>query len=232
MTQYPKRAQELKKIFGVYGHFYTLSIAGEDYPCRSVLELIEHEQTPKEINQIQSRLPDLMVIMMNPGSSRPLDQSYTPPLITDLKMLQQKNYVPTRPDTTQYQIMRVMVRRGYKHARIFNLSDLREPKSTIFLKKIAKLGYSIGGEVHSLFCKERTKERMTVMGCDKKRPIIAGWGRNKGLLPLATRCLTQIQAWPVVGVSVNEEQTLFAHPSPMLQKLKDNWITAILQQLP
>ncbi|WP_272689744.1 hypothetical protein [Providencia sp. PROV033] len=62
--------------------------------------------------------PDLMVVMMNPGSSYPLDG-------IDNNFFQSE----AQPDTTQQQIMRVMDAVGFDYARILNLSDLRTPDS-------------------------------------------------------------------------------------------------------
>lgn len=62
--------------------------------------------------------PDLMVVMMNPGSSYPLDGI-------------DNNSIPSEadPDTTQQQIMKVMDAALFNYARILNLSDLRTPDS-------------------------------------------------------------------------------------------------------
>ncbi len=59
-----------------------------------------------------------MVVMMNPGSSYPLNGI-------------DNNFLPSeaQPDITQKQIMRVMDAVGFDYARILNLSDLRTPDS-------------------------------------------------------------------------------------------------------
>lgn len=66
--------------------------------------------------------PDIMVVMMNPGSSRPIDG-------IDNNKLESLAV----PDNTQSQIMKVMLNSNLQYARILNLSDLREAKSNIFL---------------------------------------------------------------------------------------------------
>ncbi len=70
------RAADLKRRFGVYGHFYQLVLGGKAYACRSVLELVAHDATPLDIQEIQPMQPGLVVVMMNPGSSRPLEGEY------------------------------------------------------------------------------------------------------------------------------------------------------------
>ena len=41
-----------------------------------------------------------------------------------------------KPDVTQYQVMRIMAEMGWDHVRIVNLSDIREPKSIKFFKRV------------------------------------------------------------------------------------------------
>ena len=63
-------ADELKKIYDVYGHFYNLKLSNSILKCRSVLEIKRKDNL--------TEIPDIVVIMMNPGSSVPLDKSYEP----------------------------------------------------------------------------------------------------------------------------------------------------------
>ncbi|MBF0271527.1 MAG: hypothetical protein HQL98_05530 [Magnetococcales bacterium] len=139
--------------------------------------------------------------------------------------------MPTRPDNTQYQIMRIMVARGYRHARIVNLSDLREPKSPVFLGMVETLRHVAGGEVHSLFCEARQGERERILASSTSVPVIVGWGRHPGLKGLAQQCLGKLKDRILVGAPVDREPCLFAHPSPMLQSMKDAWLAAVLAQL-
>jgi hypothetical protein len=68
---------------------------------------------------------DLLVIMMNPGSSHPKN---TPDYKNISKEMFEK-IVPTEPDKTQHQIMDFMKKHDFKHACILNLSDLCNQKS-------------------------------------------------------------------------------------------------------
>lgn len=67
---------------------------------------------------VEKTTPDLMVILMNPGSSRPIDGI-------------DNNLIPSEatPDATQYQIMDVMDLASLDFARILNLSDIRTSDS-------------------------------------------------------------------------------------------------------
>ena len=66
-------AGELKTRFNVFGHFYDLRLGGKVLKCRSTLDIVA-----ADISDCSTMLPDAVVIMMNPGSSRPLDRKYMP----------------------------------------------------------------------------------------------------------------------------------------------------------
>ena len=224
-------ADDLKKRFGVYGDFYQIMLGGNDYACRSVLELIAHEQTPEDPNGIQFMNPDLLVVMMNPGSSKPQVPCFVPRRVQGDGTEERPQRVKTRPDNTQYQIMRIMAARGFQHARILNLSDLREPKSPMLMPKLEFLHSIPGGDRHSVFCNDRDLERQRLMGPYGAIPVLAGWGRHKKLLSLATLCVEKLHGWRVIGLPVDDRGLFYAHPSPMLQRGKDLWLTAVLKQL-
>lgn len=222
------RAADLKKVFGVYGHFYELKLGNTYYPARSVLELIHHDITPLDLDELSSRQPDSLVIMMNPGSSRPVDTHYRPlkiDQITDIGL--KREWVQSQPDTTQYQIMRLMASRRWDHTRIINLSDLREPKSGRFLETVEYLETVSRGGIHSIFNPERVNELHQLTGIRGQAPVVLGWGRDTGLLTLAKQALGALDGWNLTGVPAGDGGFLFAHPSPMLQRHKDQWLIAI-----
>jgi hypothetical protein len=246
-------AAELKKTFRCYGHFYRLSIAGiEPQLCRSVLEIMS---LPREAVGAKSdpddlfgasngvvhtcagvnktlNLPDAVVIMMNPGSSRPIEEGDTDSLLTmPLPAGFQKPLALTQPDNTQYQIMRIMVSKHWNHVRILNISDLRDPKSPNFIARTKALADLPGGGAHSLFSKVRKNERANMLKRKPDAPFILGWGQDAGLIPLAVQCLACIDGEKRVTVPAGNDPALTAHPSPMLQKKKEGWIEAILSAL-
>ncbi len=122
-------AKELKDKYGVFGHFYSVQVApNKVVDCRSVLDIVEKPLAPKT-SALSSRTPDAVFIMMNPGSSRPLIEVRNhihAEAIHELLI----SLVPTKPDTTQYQVMRVMHYCEWRHVRVLNLSDLRCSRST------------------------------------------------------------------------------------------------------
>jgi hypothetical protein len=233
-------AAELKKTFRCYGHFYRLHVEGvAPQLCRSVLEITSEagfRTDPSNLfrnsNAAQS-LPDAIAIMMNPGSSHPIEEGDTNSLLTmPLPAGFHKPLILTQPDNTQYQIMRIMVSMHWKHIRVLNLSDLRDPKSPSFIARTQKLAAAQpSGPTHSLFCKTRTIEREAMLHRKTGAPFIIGWGQDSGLIPLAKQCLSCLEGERIIAVPAGTDPVLTAHPSPMLQKKKEAWLEAILQAL-
>lgn len=229
-----KYAAELKQRFTCYGHFYELLLMnGDTVRCRSVLEIVDTtipQEPPSDISEME---PDVVVIMMNPGSSRPKVEGHVDERIGFPKVgtSNRKELVLTQPDNTQYQVMRVAVSKGWNHIRVLNLSDLRDPKSGSFLQKVAALGEIMGGHVHSIFCEERAGELVHALKRKTRTPILLGWGQDPGLLPLVEQCLRQIGDEPTCTVPSDVHPLLNAHPSPMLQKKKLQWLETILAAL-
>ena len=240
-------AAELKKTFRCYGHFYRLKLAGtEPLLCRSVLEitslpreavgaatdpddLFSHPEFNHTFESMVKHLPDAVVIMMNPGSSRPMEEGDTDRLLSmPLPDGFKKPLVLTQPDNTQYQLMRIAISKGWKHIRILNISDIRDPKSPSFIARTKALDGMEGGEAHSLFSKVRKNEREQLLIRKPGAPFILGWGQDAGLIPLAKQCLSCLEGKPIVTVPSESNPVLTAHPSPMLQAKKEAWLENIL----
>jgi hypothetical protein len=236
-------AAELKKTFRCYGHFYRLNVKGvEPILCRSVLEItsLPRETVGAETDPddpfaapgAEPSLPDAVVIMMNPGSSRPIEEGDTDSLLSmPLPELFKKPLVLTQPDNTQYQLMRIAASKGWKHIRILNISDIRDPKSPSFIARTKALADLPGGEAHSLFSKVRKNEREQMLKRKPGAPFILGWGQDAGLIPLAGQCLSCIEGETIVTVPAESNPILTAHPSPMLQVKKEAWLKKILCKL-
>ncbi len=144
-------AEKLKKKFGVFGHFYSIDLgSGERIHCRSVLEIVTKKDTPAPIDLLLGKAADAIFIMMNPGSSLPLET-----VNTIISGEQAGNLcaslVLTKPDTTQYQVMRIMHYCGWSHVRVLNLSDLRNPKGGEFVAQYRDIEEKTGFTAHSLF---------------------------------------------------------------------------------
>ena len=208
-------ASELLTRFQVWGRFYEARVAGVSERLRSHLELFPLHWSPTKAIECPA---DLVVVMMNPGSSQPL-----PSMDSHL------GFVPTRPDNTQYQILRLMLRaqsRGmlWQHARVINLSDLRTPKST---ELIVKLRQYAGDSRHSIFSKERHLELSAALG-DPDTPVLRAWGLNPALAPLAKLAWVRLNAHPELGIA--ERDFAYRHPLPQRADLQRAWLDQVSQQ--
>lgn len=120
----PLRSQVEREVVGL---FYEL----DGYRLRKYLDI-------KRVGIVLDE-PDLMVVIMNPGSSFPLDGI-------------DNNTVPSEaePDATQQQIMKVMDAAGFDYARILNLSDFRTSDSSELYRLLKSDECSL--VEHSIFC--------------------------------------------------------------------------------
>lgn len=209
-------ASELLTRFQVWGRFYEATIAGAPERLRSHLELFPVGWSPA---QAIASPADLVVVMMNPGSSQPLPS-----------MDSHQGFVPTRPDNTQYQILRLMLRaqakgKTWQHARVLNLSDLRTPKSA---ELFVKLGQYAADSSHSMFSPQRQAELTQALG-PATTPVLRAWGLNPTLQPWAEQALKALTGHPVLGVS--EGLTAFRHPLPQRADLQKAWLDQVSSQL-
>ncbi|MBT8394011.1 MAG: hypothetical protein HKO81_02340 [Flavobacteriaceae bacterium] len=214
-------AVELKKKYTVYGHFYNLKLSNSLLKCRSTLE-IRRKHTPKE-------LPDIIVIMMNPGSSVPLDKSYGPRTFTkeEVFKFKTKEIIAARPDNAQYQIMRLMEINNWNFVRILNLSDLRNGNSGKFrndFKNASKLDKT---NPHCLTHFLR-KEELTNSIKSKSNTIIAAWGDIAELRDSAESILKQ--NINIIGLKKGETPN-FRYASPYLKTQKIEWLLEIQKEL-
>ncbi len=224
-------ADQLKQNYGVFGHFYSVQLASKEViECRSVLEIANHNILPEDHSKLSSRRPDAVFIMMNPGSSRPLVGVNNRIRAKKMNILP-ISLVPTMPDKTQYQVMRVMHFREWKHVRVLNLSDLRSSKSPEFIKSFQRLEREHGFESHSIFSAERKDELRSKLRRRNNAPLVLAWGISDKLTPLIERCMASLpKIGKVFGLMEPGSTNKYRHPLPSLQKDKQRWIKQILQQ--
>jgi hypothetical protein len=218
-------AAKLKKTFEVFGHFYSVDLgSGERIDCRSVLEIVSSKDTPAFRECLLDRAADAVFIMMNPGSSLPLESvNHLVPeeQVGDLSA----SLVLTKPDTTQYQVMRVMHYCGWSHVRVLNLSDLRNPKGGEFVAQYRDIEQRTGFTGHALFSPERKNERLSRLNRQPGSPVVCAWGVSPGLDPLIERCLDSVSGTKgLVGLLKPETANKYFHPLPTLQKAKMRWV--------
>ena len=189
--------------FEVTGHFYESS----GYKLRKFLDI---KRVAVALNE-----PDLMVVMMNPGSSYPLDGI-------------DNNSVPSEaePDTTQQQIMKVMDGAAFNYARILNLSDLRTPDSTELYRFLKSEECS--SVEHSIFSPNRKSEleQLFVKGI----PVIFGWGVNQALIPLAKQAIEALCISNPLGILKPNTRYSYYHPLPRIYAKQLEWVQHVTSQ--
>lgn len=160
--------------------------------------------------------PQLAVVMMNPGSAKPLDAP-----------VDAAGKFRVLPDATQQQVMRVMDRCGINAVRVFNLSDLREPKSKVFFQTVKVLDNR--GIAHSLFDDRRTDEFWANFPVGV--PVVFAWGVNANLTPLAMRAAEKIAVPNPLGKAKPGEPYAYYHPLPRTAVQKEQWVELVVNQL-
>lgn len=198
------QGNNMKHLFDVKGYFYEYN----DIPLRKYLNIRNKGDA--------SDKPDLMVIMMNPGSSQPVNGN-------------DNNQLETHaiPDPTQDQIMKVMMNCNFNYARILNLSDLREPDSNIFYSKIKELNSN--NIPHSIFDDDRVQEFNDLF--EYGIPVIFAWGVNKKLKNLAEQAIYRVGECSPIGILKDESTWAYYHPLPPNYNHQTRWVETITSQL-
>jgi hypothetical protein len=154
--------------FRCLGLFYDWRDDRSDFAKRAVLEIMEAGQPDSRA----ARKPDAVIVMMNPGSSAPLPGHEGPGI--------EGRLVPTKPDSVQRQVMRLMARVDWQHVRVVNLSDIRAARSAD-LHALIDAGADANG-LGALFADaSHVRPDATV-----DAPIvICAWGMDRRLAPWA-----------------------------------------------
>ena len=204
-----------------YGDFYKLGC----FRCRSTLEIIEREV--EDPNELLNCRADVVVVMMNPGSSEPKNanhgQERTPTQIAERAKL-----TSTCPDKAQESIVALMRRKNFRHARVLNLSDIREANK--FAKKYAKLcEEELLPAGHSIFCEERQDELDARL---KGRPVVvAGWSYDSKLGQLGKAAYDAIVSR---GLKVHgwKPRLGFRYPHTVGTQGRMEWLNGIVETWP
>lgn len=188
------------------GVFY---IDNKDRKCRKYLDIMR-ENTERES-------PQIMVVMMNPGASYPLDNNDNGDTLTEIE-----------PECTQYQIVRVMEKLDIQYARVLNLSDLRESESENFFEQITRSD----DLSHSIFDGSRNAdfEQLFI----RNIPVICAWGVSTKLRRLINLAVSKILSDDsfrlcLLGKSKNNSH-FYYHPNQRSLREKAEWVSTIVQQ--
>ncbi|MBI5726548.1 MAG: hypothetical protein HY965_01755 [Ignavibacteriales bacterium] len=216
-------AEELKKTFTVTAHFYKIRSGQEAFNLRNRLEIIR--------TGVAAVKADALVIMMNPGSSRPLMKDFVIPLfepeqISQPEWLQNQILIPTQPDNAQYQIMRLMNLRGWNFVRVLNLSDIRAGNS----KALGQIHGNITGLLpdfpHSMFMPQRKHELKELLTGASQAPVILAWGTSI-LGYLEDIVLSVLPAERKLFLADESGNQVYRYPSPYIKEMKIAWLEKI-----
>ena len=194
----------MRDQFLISGLFYTK----QNYKFRKYLNI--------KLRATQKTIPDLIVIMMNPGGSFPLDHN-------DNAIVESE----ANPDRTQNQIMKVMLECGVAYTRILNLSDIRDTRQLNLFQAIANMENS--GIAHSIFDKRRKNDFQELFVPNV--PVLLAWGVNERLRPLALKAIETLGDTKVLGIQKEASDFGYYHPLPFSTPKQKKWVEEISRQL-
>lgn len=175
--------------------------------CRMVLDI-------REIG-CDLENPDLIVIMMNPGSSKPILEKY------HNQSLETACFVPTYPDDTQWKVIDFMRKYKFQYARILNLSDICEPNSG----KLNKNNF----EENSSFLnpiKSKTHDFMQYLNSDAT--LLLGWGAKDFSINAIVKAIQVISKNNYKQIFGNfNRDCFFYHPTYFKDSKKSEWLNGI-----
>jgi len=213
-------AKQLRREFEVKASFYRLKVGSELLLCRN------HAVINRKGHTSQGQ-PDALVIMANPGSCKPADPFYEPPIIQS--NYEKLPYVLANTDPTQYQLMRLMKLMNWNEVSIINLSDLCSGELGRF-SEILNLVSKHGIKYHSIFSVERVEERKKHF--QKSSRIILAWGQDSSIKILAKSTLNLIaNEIPVLGLRFSDRNWAYRHPLPRLKENQIKWLNDMEDQL-
>lgn len=205
----------LQKQFKVFGNFYNVEEQGTCNKYRNDLYIIDKDYYEK---YGLFRPIKLLVIMMNPGESSPLSESEQIPLFTWEQVSSKEHCldpIPTKPDRTQYQVMRLMQGLKIKHSRVINITDIRKTRSNSLAEHLE----SSQTDLHSIFSEAREQELQKIYSLlDADAFIFLAWGRTiikcKPFKALVKKCKSSLpHDKMVLGVPGNSHLE-YKHPLP------------------
>ncbi len=204
----------------VKGHFYYNMQSSQILPSRSVLTI-----TDVNVEYSTQNTFDLLVVMMNPGKSKPkCSKRWFEHSIADLSKLTE-----AVPDATQYQIMKVMSKVKLHNALILNISDICETESNTFCKNVNELEYSNVGTSHSVFSPERGEELNSYLSKLSGSAVVIASGVDYILMFFTKQMLDKMKGYNLI--SSRHENGLFYHPLPRFEYQREEWVSTIVGKL-
>lgn len=211
-----------------FGRFYQLKFKADVFNCCDVLDIVEMQHYKNNFNSPSDLLDekikvDAIFIMMNPGSSKPVNDKDDENVMT-----------PAIHDPTQDPFKTVMKKKKWKHVRILSLSDVREYPSHQFYKKLRRIAGISKGEKHSVFDKSRRSDLDRIWNLKENAPVIAAWGVDDIPGRLIQKCTDVIKnkEMEAKGWLKPNSDDRFYHPYLRSDDEKqDIWVRMVLESL-
>lgn len=156
------------------------------------------------ISNKQQDFLDAIVIMMNPGSRKPINSE------TFVDKINTGELVDCIPDDTQYQIAELMEKSNWKKVLVINLLDLCEIDSNVIYKLFC-------GQIPdcSIFNEARIEKLNSIFEQLKgSRNIIIGWGVSSDLNQIKSKALDFIKSINLTPIGWKNKFDDFYHPWP------------------
>jgi hypothetical protein len=207
-------AARLNDVFAVTGRFYA---SPSGHRCRDELEI-------RSTGARANAAADAVFVMMNPGSSAPLDG-------VDANPFKEARHVPTRPDTTQYQVMRLMGVQGWRVVRVLNLTDLRTPDSAALPRLVRAYESDEGHDGHSIFATTRAQALREGLRRRRGAPVVLAWGVGAPLRAWAQRAVAALEGCVTAGVAAGDDGWRYRHPLPRNRDGQLAWVAEMRAKL-
>ncbi|MFC4714303.1 DUF1643 domain-containing protein [Planococcus dechangensis] len=159
-------AEHLKQIFSVEAKFYHAKIENEQF-------LMRREARIKRKGSFCTQT-DAVIVMINPSNCAQAGET--------VKSAEEAEWIPTKPNPTQYQLMNLMERQGWNQVTLINLSDICEGNMRNFKSIENKFKEAV--VPHSLFQEENAQERADLLGSSGH--LIFAWGSTNVAKRLAS----------------------------------------------
>lgn len=159
-------ARQLKQIFSVDAKFYHAEIEQEQFLMRREARIRRNETFCTQA--------DAVIVMINPSNCAQAGETAKSP--------QEAEWIPTKPNPTQYQLMNLMERQAWDLITLINLSDICEGNMGNF--KSLEKKFNEAGVPHSLFQEENAQERAALL--ESSGHLIFAWGSTNVAKRLAS----------------------------------------------
>lgn len=151
-------AEHLKQIFSVEAKFYHAEIEKE--------QILMRREACIRRNGVFTTRADAVIVMINPSNCAQAGETAKSP--------RDAEWISTKPNPTQYQLMNLMERQEWNLVTLINLSDICEGNIGNF--NIIENQFNRMGMSHSLFQEDNAQEREALLASADH--LIFAWGSS------------------------------------------------------